>query len=82
MRAGIDIRVDAHRDPRGASHFHRKLREQVELRLGLDIDAEDVGGERGAQLGLGLADAGEQDLARRDAGRLLPLGAVGDASVP
>ena len=43
-------------------------RQQFELGLGFDIDAEDVGVKRGAQFGLGLADAGEQDLLRRNAG--------------
>ena len=47
----------------------RELRQQFEFGLGFDVDAEDVGGQRRAQLGLGLADAGEQDLVRRNAGR-------------
>ena len=57
MGAGIDIRVDAQRNPRGPAGLDRELREQFQLRFGLDVDTEDVGGERGAQLGLRLADA-------------------------
>ena len=48
-------------------------RQQFELRLGFDVDAENVLGQRRAQFGLGLADAGEQDLVRRNAGGQRPL---------
>ena len=43
-------------------------RQQLELGLGFDVDAEDafIDGER--ELGRRLADAGEHDLVRRDAG--------------
>ncbi len=44
-------------------------RQQFEFGLGFDVDAEDVGRQRRAQFGFGLADAGEQDLLRRNAGR-------------
>ena len=63
MRAGIDVGIDADGDARGLAGLDRKPRQQFELGLGFDVDAEDVGGERGAQFGLGLADAGKQDLA-------------------
>ena len=43
--------------------------QQLQLGLGLDVDAEDVLVERQRQLGRGLADAGEHDLVRRHAGR-------------
>ncbi len=66
--AGIDIGVDPHRDPRRLAGFGRQPRQQIELRFGFDIDAENAGLERRAQFGLGLADAREQDLLRRDAG--------------
>ena len=66
--AGIDVGIDADRNPRGLAGLDREPRQQFELGLGFDVDAEDVGGQRGAQLGLGLADAGEQDLLRRNAG--------------
>ena len=62
VRAGIDVGIDAHRNPRGLAGLDGEPREQFEFRLGFDVDAEDVGGQRSAQLVLGLADAGEQDL--------------------
>ena len=43
--------------------------QQLELGLGLDVDAEDVVVERERELVRGLADAGEHDLLRRHAGR-------------
>ena len=36
--------------------------EQLELRLGFDVDAEDAGVDRERELARGLADAGEHDL--------------------
>ena len=51
----------------------RKPRQQFEFGLGFDVDAENVGGQRRAQFGFGLADAGKQDLVRRNAGRQRPL---------
>ncbi len=68
VRAGIDVRIDADGDARGLAHLGRNARQQLELGLGFDVEAEDVGGERGAQLVFRLADAGEQDLAGGDAG--------------
>ena len=50
MGAGIDIGIDAHGDARGLARLHREARQQLELVLGFDVDAEDVGGKRGAQL--------------------------------
>ena len=64
VRAGIDIWIDADRDARRASRFGRKPRQQIEFGFGFDVDAENVCGQSRAQLGFGLADAGEQDLAR------------------
>ena len=52
MRAGIDVGIDAHGDARGLAHLGREARQQLELGLGFDVEAEDVGGQRGAQLGL------------------------------
>ena len=43
VRAGIDVGIDAHRDARGPARLDREPRQQFELRLGLDVDAEDVG---------------------------------------
>ena len=68
VRAGIDVRVDAHGNAGGVAGLLREARQQIEFGLGLDVEAVDVGCERGAQLGLGLADAGEHDFPRRDAG--------------
>ena len=39
---GIDVGIDAHRDVRGAALRRGDRRQQLELRLGLDIDAEDA----------------------------------------
>ena len=66
--AGIDVGIDPHRDPRGPPGLDGEPRQQFQLGLGFDVDAENVGGQRRAQLGFGLADAGEQDLFRRNAG--------------
>ena len=44
-------------------------RQQLELGLGFDVDAEDAFIDRERELARGLADAGEHDLVRRDAGR-------------
>ncbi len=74
---GVDVRIDPHGDARSAPLAHGERRDERELRLGLDIDAEDpfVEGER--ELGRGLADAGEHDLAGSDTGgaRALELAA-------
>ena len=43
-------------------------RQQFELGFGLDVDAEDAFVDRERKLARGLADAGEHDLVRRDAG--------------
>ena len=68
MGAGVDIGIDPHRDPRRLPGLAGEPRQQFEFGLGFDVDAENVGGKRRAQFGLGLADAGEQDLVRRNAG--------------
>ena len=46
----------------------RDLRQQFELRLGFHIDAENAGIDRRGEFVRGLADAGEHDLLRRNAG--------------
>ena len=43
-------------------------RQQLQFRLGFDVEAEDAGREREIHLARRLADAGEQDLFRRNAG--------------
>ncbi len=42
MGAGVDIGIDAQRNPRGLAGLDGELRQQFELGLGLDIDAENV----------------------------------------
>jgi hypothetical protein len=68
VRLGVDIGIDAHRDVRPPALRRCDLRQQCELRLGLDVDAENAFVDRQRELGRGLADAGEHDLLRRDAG--------------
>ena len=57
MGAGIDVRIDAYRNPRGPAGLDRELRQQFEFGFGFDVDAEDVRRQRRAQFGFGLADA-------------------------
>ncbi len=68
MRLRIDIRIDADRDSDAAPSARCDLRQQVEFRLGFDVDAQDAGLDRGGQFGGGLADPGKHDLLRRNAG--------------
>ena len=72
MGAGIDVGIDPHRDARGLAALGGEPRQQFELGLGFDIDAENIGGQRRAQFGFGLADAGEQDLVRAECRRPAP----------
>ena len=53
---------------RGAALGGGDRGEQLELRLGFDIDAENALIDRKRQFARGLADAGEHDLVRRNAG--------------
>ena len=68
MRAGVHVRVHPQRDPRGAPERRGERGEHVELLGAFDIDLRDVLGEREAQFALRLADAGEHDAVRRNAG--------------
>ncbi len=68
VRLGVDIRVDAQRDRRGLAQRRSARRQNFELRLGLDVEAVDAGGEREIHLARRLADAGEDDLLGRNAG--------------
>ena len=45
-----------------------RAREELEFRLGFDVEAVDAGGQREVHLARRLADAGEHDLLGRDAG--------------
>ena len=47
---GVDVGIDAHRDADGAPLRRRDLRQQLELGLGFDIDAEDAGVDRRGEL--------------------------------
>ena len=53
----------------GAALLLRDRGQQLELRLGLHVDAEDALVDRERELARGLADAREHDLVRRNAGR-------------
>ena len=56
-------------DRRASARGRRRPRaEQLELGLGLDVEAEDAGVEREGDLARGLADAGEDDALGRHAG--------------
>ena len=66
---GIDVGIDADRNVGGAALAGGDRGEQFELRLGFDVDAEDALLDRERKLARGLADAGEHDLFRRNAGR-------------
>ena len=68
MRLRIDVGIDADRNIGATAFGAGDRREEFKLRLGFDIDAQNVlvDGER--QFARRLADAGEHDLVRRDAG--------------
>ncbi len=66
--ARIDIGVDAQRDRRARAHRHGDFAQRLELGLRLDVDLMDAGGQREFHLVARLADAGEDDARRRDAG--------------
>ena len=68
MRPGVDIRIDAQRHVRGPAARRRDRREQFQLRLRLHVDAENSGVDRRGEFARGLADAGEHDFLRRNAG--------------
>ena len=64
----VDVGIDAHRDAGGATLARGDRRQQFQLGFGFDVDAENVFVERKREFVRGLADAGEHDLLRRDAG--------------
>ena len=68
MGLRIDVRIDADRDVGDAALAGGDRGQQFELALGLDVDAENPFVDRERELARGLADAGEHDLVRRDAG--------------
>ena len=68
MRAGIDIRIDAQHDARGAVHGGGERRQHVELLGAFHVDLRDVLGQCEPQLAFALADAREHDPVGGDAG--------------
>ena len=70
--AGIDVGIEAERDPRRRPFDVGEPGQSQEFRLGFDVEAVDAFVERQRQLGFGLADAREGDPAgpaRRRRGR-------------
>ena len=64
MRPRIEIGINTQADRRAMLHAARDLGHAMQFRTRLDVDHEDAGFERGGDLLVGLADAGEHDLAR------------------
>src|SRR6516162_9996462 len=64
----IDVGIDPNRDVGGPPLASRNRREELELRLRLDIDAQDAGIDRSGEFGRALPDAGEHDPVGRNAG--------------
>ena len=78
MRLRVDVGVHADRHRCALPRLGGDALDALELAGRLDVEAEDAGGERLADLGLRLADAGEHHLARigarRDDARELAAG--------
>ncbi len=68
MGQRIDVRIDPDCDLGRRAARRRDGAEPVQFGNRLDVDLVDTGIERGVKLGTCLADAGEDDLVRRDAG--------------
>ena len=68
MRLRIDVGIDADGDRRLDAARCGEAAEQLELRLGLDVEAMDARVESEGELPRRLADAGEDDLFGRNAG--------------
>src|SRR5580704_5659195 len=64
MRAWIEIRIHAQADRRAMLHAARDFCNAMQFRARLDIDHQDARFQRGLDLLVGLADAGEDNLAR------------------
>src|SRR3546814_9558083 len=69
MRARIDIGIDAIGDWRDLTHRERNFGKHFSFRLAFQIELENAKVQGEAHFVSGLADAGENDLARRDACR-------------
>ena len=68
MGLGVDVGIDAYRDVRDAAFAGGDLRQQIEFGFGFDIDAENAFVDRQRQFARRLAQTGEHDLVRRNAG--------------
>jgi hypothetical protein len=68
MGLGVDVRIDAQRNGGLAPHVARNPVQAFDFAVGLHVEAQDSGGERGAHLGFGLAHPGEDSLRRGAAG--------------
>ena len=67
MRLGIDIRIDANCDRGGLADLGRDFAQRNKLGLALDVETENALLQRVGHFGTRLADAGENDLRRRNA---------------
>jgi hypothetical protein len=70
---GVDVGIDADRNPRSASLRRRNRRQQFEFSFRFDIDAKNSFIDGRCKFGSGFADAGEHDLLRRNAGKARAL---------
>ena len=68
MALGVDIGVDPHGDPHLGAAIGGDRGDAIELARRFDVDRVDARGDRERQLVAGLADAGEDDVARREPG--------------
>ena len=68
MAARVDVRVDADRDARARLRARARRVDALELAFRLGVDRLDAEVDRLRQLGLRLADAGEDDLRRDEPG--------------
>src|SRR5829696_3947353 len=68
MSLRVDVRVDPQRDPRPAALADRLGVDPLELAAGFGVDGLQAERDRPGNLGPRLADAGEDDLIRREAG--------------
>ena len=68
VRPGVDIGVDADRDPRDLPPAARQFAQRPQFGHRLNIDLVDAGVERSRELGACLADTGKDDPLGRDTG--------------
>src|SRR5207245_50311 len=79
-RLGRQIGIDAEVDAGHLAHRLGDLCQRQQLAFALDVEDQDTGLEAVAQLGIGFADAGEDDLRSGAAGleRAIQLAGAGD----